>query len=267
MTKQYSHSNESDQEKTHHLSRRSKVDGQVDSHHRRLPYVQQRIKTMELPIFPLKNVVLFPGMVLPLHIFEPRYREMINRCIDENIPFGVVLIAEGQEVGETAVPHRTGTLAKITRLERLNDGRMNITTVGTERFEIEEIHHKHTYLTATMRSLPTVNGSTRSAIEMAQKLRPRLVRYVQLLSEVNDTELTLERLPEDPTALAFLTGIAIQVPVEAKQAALLYQSVPELLVYEYNLLSREIALLAYMAQTQVEIQALNGGITGGIFPN
>ena len=57
---------------------------------------QQRDKMTELPLFPLKNVVLFPGMVLPLHIFEPRYQEMINHCLThkERLPFGVVLIKE-----------------------------------------------------------------------------------------------------------------------------------------------------------------------------
>ena len=73
---------------------------------------------MEMPLFPLKNVVLFPGMMLPLHIFELRYREMINRCIEEKIPFGVLLIEEGQEVGDTAKPHMVGTAARITRVER-----------------------------------------------------------------------------------------------------------------------------------------------------
>ncbi|MEZ4622859.1 MAG: LON peptidase substrate-binding domain-containing protein [Caldilineaceae bacterium] len=105
---------------------------------------------MDLPLFPLKNVVLFPGMVLPLHIFEPRYREMINRCIDEQLPFGVVLIEEGTEIGEAATPHRIGTGAKIIRVERLEDGRMNITALGTERFQIQEVHHDRAYLTATV---------------------------------------------------------------------------------------------------------------------
>jgi Lon protease-like protein len=97
---------------------------------------------MELPIFPLKNVVLFPGMVLPLHIFEMRYREMINRVSTNASPFGVVLIDEGQEVGASASPHTVGTAARIARVERLDDGRMNITAVGTQRFRIlEDAYH------------------------------------------------------------------------------------------------------------------------------
>lgn len=228
---------------------------------------QQRTKTMELPIFPLKNVVLFPGMVLPLHIFEPRYREMINRCIDEQIPFGVVLIEAGEEVGEVAMPHHVGTAAKIIRVERLPDGRMNITTLGTERFEIQELHHNRAYLTATVRTLRTVNGSTRLAVEMAQRIRSRIVEYVDLLSKVNDTELSLDRLPEDPMSLAFLVAIALQVPATDKQETLALQSVPSMLAHEYNLLSQELVLLRYMADTMAEAQSMNGGITGYIFPN
>lgn len=222
---------------------------------------------MELPIFPLKNVVLFPGMVLPLHIFEPRYREMINRCIDEQIPFGVVLIKEGNEVGETATPHMVGTAAKIIRVERLPDGQMNITALGTERFEIVELHHQRSYLTATVRILRTVNGSTQAAVEMAQRIRSRLVEYIELLSKVNDAELSLDRLPEDPMSLAFLVAIALQVPSEDKQATLALQSIPSMLAHEYNLLSQELVVLQYMADTLVEAQAMNGGLTGYIFPN
>src|SRR3954453_11337770 len=87
----------------------------------------------EIPLFPL-NTVLFPGMPLPLHIFEPRYREMIGACVRDERPFGVVLIKEGREVGEAAMPFEVGTLAKIVGVERLDDGRMNVVTVGTDRF-------------------------------------------------------------------------------------------------------------------------------------
>lgn len=267
MTNQQSAFSNDDRSTDRYSDKRSSQRQGVGYHRQAPADIQQRIKTMELPLFPLKNVVLFPGMVLPLHIFEPRYREMINRCIDENLPFGVVLIKEGNEVGAAAAPHQVGTTAKIVRVERMEDGRMNITTVGMERFIIEEIHHNHAYLTATVKTLPTFNGSTKLAADLARRIRPRLVRYVELLSEINDTDLSLDRLPEDPTTLAFLIGIALQVPIEDKQRVLQRQSVPELLAHEYNLLSQEITLLDYMAQTQVEIQAMNGGITGGIFPN
>ncbi|MEZ4622858.1 MAG: hypothetical protein R2867_46180 [Caldilineaceae bacterium] len=102
---------------------------------------------------------------------------------------------------------------------------------------------------------------------MMQRVRPRLVDYVDLLAKVNNTELKLDRLPEDPMTLAFLIGIALQVPVEDKQKTLALPSVPDMLAQEYNLLSQEIVLLEYMAETMVEAQAMNGGITGYIFPN
>ena len=81
----------------------------------------EQSSAMEMPLFPL-NVVLFPGMALPLHIFEPRYREMINRCLDENLAFGVVLIKEGPEVGGDALPRRVGTAARIVKVDRQPDG-------------------------------------------------------------------------------------------------------------------------------------------------
>jgi len=244
-----------------------KDESPVGRHRTLSAYGQQRITTMDMPLFPLNNVVLFPGMVLPLHIFEFRYRELINRCIDEQIPFGVVLIKEGDEVGESAAPHQTGTAAKIIRVERLDDGRMNITVLGTERFKIQKLHDNHPYLTATVQLLPTINNSTKDAIQMAQRIRPRIVDYVDLLSKVNNTELKLDRLPEDPMALAFLIGIALQVSAEEKQEALALASVPAMLAHEYNLLSQELVLLQYMADTLAEAQAMNGGITGYIFPN
>jgi Lon protease-like protein len=239
----------------------------IGRHRTSSAYAKQRITTMDMPLFPLKNVVLFPGMVLPLHIFEHRYREMINRCIDEQLPFGVVLIKEGSEIGEASVPHQTGTAAKIIRVERLGDGRLNITALGTERFEIQKLHDDHSYLTATVKVLPTVNSHTKLAVQMAQRIRPRIVTYVDLLSKVNNAELKLDRLPEDPMTLAFLIGIALQVPSEDKQKALALASVPEMLAHEYNLLSQEILLLQYMADTLAETQAMNSGITGYIFPN
>jgi Lon protease-like protein len=89
----------------------------------------------ELPLFPLQTV-LFPGMVLPLHIFEARYRTMIDLCLRENKPFGVLLIRDGHEVGGPAITYRMGTSAYITQAETLPDGRINILSVGYQRFSL-----------------------------------------------------------------------------------------------------------------------------------
>src|SRR5437016_576908 len=98
-----------------------------------------------IPLFPL-NTVLFPGATLPLHIFEPRYRLMINECIERDEPFGVVLIRSGAEVGGDAEPHEIGTTARVARVERLPDGRMNLATVGVRRFRILDLDRSKPYL-------------------------------------------------------------------------------------------------------------------------
>jgi len=90
-----------------------------------------------LPLFPL-TTVLFPEMLLPLHIFEPRYRLLVRRCMDEDRPFGVVLIRSGQDVGGTAEPHAIGTEAKIMAYSPLSDGRSYIVVRGGRRFAIEQ---------------------------------------------------------------------------------------------------------------------------------
>ena len=220
----------------------------------------------EIPLFPLR-VVLFPGMVLPLHIFEMRYREMINRCIDERIPFGVVLIADGDEVGDAALPHMIGTAARIVRVERLDDGRMNITTVGTQRFRILELVHTHSYLAAKVALFPVVNGATERATTMAQRVRPQVLEYVELLAKASETNLRLDRLPEDPITLAFLIAIALQVKAQDKQQILEQLGVPEILALESRLIARETMLMQFMVDTQQEILGLNSGPTGYVFPN
>jgi uncharacterized protein len=226
----------------------------------------QRDMTMEMPLFPL-NVVLFPGMLLPLHIFEPRYREMINRCIDEELPFGVVLIQDGQEVGAPAVPHKVGTAARIKRVERLTDGKMNITIVGTQRFRTTALDFSRSYLAAQVKHYPIANGSTQVAVELAHRVRPKIVEYVDLLGTASNTKLKLDRLPEDPAALALLVGIALQVGNQEKQRLLELPGVPEMLDRERYLLSCEILLLQHMIQTQSSIQKMGIGPTGYVFPN
>jgi len=91
-----------------------------------------------LPLFPL-NTVLFPGGPLRLRIFEPRYLDMISRCMRENSDFGVALIIEGREAGGTARTTHVGTTAHIIDFERLDDGLLGITARGGRKFSIGEV--------------------------------------------------------------------------------------------------------------------------------
>src|SRR5687768_15636509 len=94
---------------------------------------------MELPLFPL-NSVLFPGMPIRLHIFEERYKQMVQECRINQMPFGIVLIEVGREAfGPLATPCRIGTTAYITDVQELPRGNLNILAVGRDRFEIQSL--------------------------------------------------------------------------------------------------------------------------------
>lgn len=233
----------------------------------RNPNEEKPATIMNMPLFPLNHVVLFPGMVLPLHIFEPRYREMIDRCVAEQLPFGVLLIKEGREVGGDAIPHTVGTAARIVRVERMDDGRMNITAVGGQRFRVKEFHSDQRYLTGTVEHYPIVNGGTRLADEIAHRVRPRLIEYVEMLSRASQQQLKLDRLPEDATTLAFMVAIAMQLGHTDKQALLELSGIPDMLARELYLLSRELLLLGHMVDTHADIMAMSMGPTGYILPN
>jgi Lon protease-like protein len=170
---------------------------------------------MQLRLFPLQTV-LFPGMRMPLHIFEERYRTMIRECIDEDAPFGVVLIREGAEVGGGAVPHNTGTTARITQVEYLEDGRMNIFTIGAQRFRIEKISTDREYLTGDVQIIeqgePT--GAAQALMPRAQALFNDYLRTYLSLSDQWTRGVTL---PEDPAEAADYIAARTDTLPEVKQ--------------------------------------------------
>jgi hypothetical protein len=124
----------------------------------------------ELPLFPL-NAVLFPGMPLRLHVFEDRYKQMIGYCRQSGAPFGVVLIRSGQEVGGAAEPYNIGCAASITQIEMLSEGRMNLTAIGYERFQIQSLRHDLPYLVGVVESYPLVNPSPEQLFQPSRVLR------------------------------------------------------------------------------------------------
>jgi Lon protease-like protein len=200
-------------------------------------------RNISIPLFPL-NTVLFPGQVLPLHIFEERYRRMIGQCIEKSWPFGVTLIQEGEEVGGLAKPFQVGTTARVTQVERLDDGRLNIISVGEMRFRIASLDQaKDGYLRADVTLWPWSPSNENASQTLALNVRDRLRRYVEMISQASGMKLETNDLPDEPTELACLTAAALQVDQIEKQELLISPSIAALLLKEVGLLRRELRTL------------------------
>jgi hypothetical protein len=199
-------------------------------------------------------------MVLPLHIFEERYKQMIGRCLDERRPFGVVLIRTGQEVGGRAEPHPVGTTAVIAAVSRLDDGRMNIAAIGSERFRLHSVRHDLPYLVGDAEPWPLTGADTEQAHAAVRPARALFVRYLKLLSEAQGHEITIDEVPTEPMALALLVAIALQLPMPQKQYLLDQPTVARMLLAERALLRREQYVLDYIVRTQE--QQWEGGFSG-----
>ena len=138
---------------------------------------------MKIPLFPL-HTVLCPGIVVPLHIFEERYREMTRRCLDTGEPFGVVLIREGREVGSRSISTLAGVgaFAEIRRAGRYPDGRYDLLAAGTGRFMIESVDAgSAAYLVADVTPLDDEVGDEPRAERLAATAIGRFVRYLELM--------------------------------------------------------------------------------------
>ena len=149
----------------------------------------------ELPLFPL-NTVLFPGFLpLNLHIFEERYKLMINHCHDAGKPFGFALIRSGSEIGGSAKPFAIGCTALITQFEPLPDGRMNIVAVGRERFKITSLKYDQPYLAGMVESYPLIDLEEEDVKHSSNILRRWVKRYLEILAQANDTQFEALELP------------------------------------------------------------------------
>jgi ATP-dependent Lon protease len=163
---------------------------------------------MEIPLFPL-HAVLCPGIVLPLHIFEERYRAMTQRCLDTGEPFGVVLIRDGREIGTHAVATLAGVgaFAEIREAGRYPDGRFDLLAAATGRFVIEDVDaQREPYLVARVSPLEDEVGDEPRAERLAAAAIRRFVRYLDLMrardgetTEVLDIRVEIDAPDPDPS--------------------------------------------------------------------
>lgn len=230
--------------------------------------LDQDLETVTLPLFPLR-LVLFPGQMLPLHIFEPRYRLMINQCIEEERPFGVVLMREDTADwrdfnGDVELPYDVGTTAHIRRLERLADGRLNIIALGLHRFRVRQLHFDMPFLQGEVESFPLAGAVGDHETNDISRL---LQGYIKALSQVLNSEIDLDEMPGDPQSLAYLTASALQIPWDEKQSLLEMPRLPQLLKTERALLGKETMLLGFMHGSESRIEEQVQGPTGYLYPN
>jgi Lon protease-like protein len=197
---------------------------------------------MELPLFPL-NTVLFPGMLLPLRIFEERYKLMIGRCIDEKAPFGVVLIQSGDEVGGPAEPYMFGTTARISRVQRLDEGRLNVIAFGEQRFRIKGLDYSEAHLVGDVEYVESEGGDTAEAAEEAHRIGALLGEAVRLAGALRGEWRRELTLPPEPDRLADFVAAQLEAAPEEKQRLLETLPVVERLRAEFELLGERIRAL------------------------
>lgn len=219
---------------------------------------------VDLPLFPL-NTVLFPGMILPLHIFEERYKRLIENCLKADRPFGVALIRKGREVGGSADPYNVGTTAHITKVSRLEEGRMNIVVVGGERFRLHGLNYDRPYLVGLIEPWSLENPMGSELGERVEPLRALFRQYLSLLALAEGHKIEVEEVPTEPRTLALLVAIALQLPMAQKQALLEKSSVASLLQAEWAIMRREQLILDDIIRTQEE--QWEGGFSGYLANN
>lgn len=172
-----------------------------------------------LRLFPL-NAVLFPGAVLNLHIFEPRYKQLINECLESGEGFGVALIAEGDEAGDPNVtPHDIGSVAEIVDVQPLPFGRYFISTIGRERFRIEAIVSREPYLVVDAETVEEDDADDDESDDLVAIVRDLFDQYLEIIVEFSGQETSVE-LPPDAQGTSFLVGDSLQVAEAVKQRLL-----------------------------------------------
>src|SRR6266566_477362 len=127
-----------------------------------------------LPLFPL-GTVLFPGLLLPLHIFEDRYRQLVRDLADQPEPrqFGVIAIRHGRETGVDGIQalHEIGCTATLRQVKPLEDGRYDVVTVGTQRFRLADLDDSKPYLRGQVDLLTEEAGEPAAAAKAVQVIR------------------------------------------------------------------------------------------------
>jgi uncharacterized protein len=212
--------------------------------------------TDRLPLFAL-GTVLFPGLVLPLHVFEERYRALVRDHADDG-SFGVVAIKSGWEVGDTSSLelHDVGCVAEVRQITTHPDGRFDLVTVGRRRFRTTAVHDDVApYLIAEIEWIDPSDTPPMGTPDEDDALVPVLLgqfqRYLELIR--TDGAIAGEQMPDDPTVLSYLIAATAVLTLDDRQRLLACETTRERLLAERRLLARETTLLQHVRAVPVPL--------------
>jgi uncharacterized protein len=199
-----------------------------------------------LPLFPL-STVLFPGMRLPLHIFEPRYRQLVADLLERPEPrqFGVIAIRRGRETGVDGVAalHEVGCVATVRQVEPREDGRYDLLTVGAQRFRLRTLDRSLPYLRGEIEPLPDETGEPAAAARVTVQVQQAFRGYLNALADRGGGVISVADLPDEPVLLSHIVGAAMIIDLPDRQSLLAAPDALARLRAERSLLVREIGML------------------------
>jgi uncharacterized protein len=199
-----------------------------------------------LPLFPL-GTVLYPGLLLPLHIFEERYRQLVKDLLAGPEPgqFGVIAIRKGRETGVDGVSalYEIGCIAALRQVREHSDGRFDLVTAGTQRFRLMSLEHGRPYLQGQVDLLAEDTGDEAAAAAAVQAVQRAFGDYLVALAARGAGEVTIPELPDEPIALSYLVAASMVVDLPVRQALLAEPDALRRLQAERELLARETAML------------------------
>ncbi|MCP9495314.1 MAG: LON peptidase substrate-binding domain-containing protein [Pyrinomonadaceae bacterium MAG19_C2-C3] len=219
----------------------------------------------ELPLFPLP-IALFPGVPLPLHIFEPRYREMLKDARAGNNFIGISYFDAGESDAQTPPAGHVGCVAEIVEVQDQPDGRANIITVGIIRYHIDEyIERGDSYLVGRPTFFEDEAEDDTELNERAREVTDLFMRIARAMRSLNNERATLPDLPEaDPERLSFLIAAALEIDSEIKLDLLEMRSTIRRLTRIRDMLKE--AASGYEERARVHLVAKTNGHSGKNFP-
>jgi ATP-dependent Lon protease len=215
----------------------------------------------ELPLFPLA-VVLFPGVPLPLHIFEARYRQMLTDIRVSSNFFGLSYFDSSNSEKDIPPTGHVGCVAEVTETQALPDGRANILTVGLIRYRVEEyVERGDPYLVAQVGFFEDEEEADELLSESSREVAETFTRIARAVRIINDERASLPDISDtEPQRLSFLVAAAMEIETEIKQELLELRSTCERLRRLRDMLARAVS--SYEERARVHELAKGNGHSG-----